>query len=212
MRFHAMTSNDEVDSDFLQASLSIQKSFISVKASDKPSQGLPKFDSSSSLTFSEGSQQSDDTNSSDLTEHQQRVERRHKYFQAKKKTEMCKTFQLGLVCPYGSKCSFAHGGEELKAKVLVPLKYKTTKCKQFFGKGCCNFGPRCQFLHSASESATPVALPSLSYTLAFEGILNSFNDENRVESRFSCLNNGPINSEVSGLRRLRAFELCDTQY
>jgi len=50
-------------------------------------------------------------------------------------------------CPYGAKCSFAHGMHELRSKVLIPSNYKTSLCQQFYTKGYCNYGPRCQFQH-----------------------------------------------------------------
>ena len=62
------------------------------------------------------------------------------------KTELCKKFQTKGYCPYGSKCRFAHGKEELVSKVQGS-NYKKEKCKSFFEKGYCPYGSRCQFQH-----------------------------------------------------------------
>ena len=48
----------------------------------------------------------------------------------KYKTELCKTFTETGKCPYGYKCRFAHGKEELNSKNLN-LNYKKKKCKKF---------------------------------------------------------------------------------
>jgi len=67
-------------------------------------------------------------------------------FQIKFKTEMCKNWQIGE-CKFGSKCSFAHGVEELSEKRHVPTNYKTKVCKQFHEELYCSYGARCQFIH-----------------------------------------------------------------
>lgn len=38
------------------------------------------------------------------------------------------------------KCCFAHGKEELKAKINLPENYKTKPCKQYFTQGYCPYG------------------------------------------------------------------------
>ena len=62
------------------------------------------------------------------------------------KTELCKTFLARGYCPYGKKCRFAHGKEELICKIQG-VNYKKEKCKSFYGKGFCQYGYRCQFQH-----------------------------------------------------------------
>ena len=65
---------------------------------------------------------------------------------AKYKTELCKKFQSTGKCPYGYKCRFAHGKEELISK-LQGLNYKKKPCKTFNEKGYCPYGSRCSFKH-----------------------------------------------------------------
>lgn len=60
---------------------------------------------------------------------------------------MCKVYQLGFHCPYGDKCSFAHGEGELHRKNYVSERYKTIRCTQFHKKSYCQYGWRCQFIH-----------------------------------------------------------------
>lgn len=60
---------------------------------------------------------------------------------------MCKLYELGFVCPYGDKCSFAHGASELKQRNHMASKYKTVRCTKFHKKSYCQYGSRCQFVH-----------------------------------------------------------------
>ena len=60
----------------------------------------------------------------------------------KYKTELCKKFQSTGKCPYGYKCKFAHGKEELISK-LQGVNYKKEPCKTFNRKGYCPYGSRC---------------------------------------------------------------------
>lgn len=91
-----------------------------------------------------------------------------KGYTQKLKTEMCKTYSLGFVCPYGDLCSFAHGEAELRKKVLIPSRYKTVKCRDFHGKGFCNFGLRCQFLHMERSKKRPTQLKKMAYRSVLE--------------------------------------------
>jgi len=68
-------------------------------------------------------------------------------YKRKYKTEMCKNWELRGRCKFGNKCCFAHGRNELKAKVLTHVKYKTKPCKQYHQTGYCPYGQRCQYLH-----------------------------------------------------------------
>lgn len=68
-------------------------------------------------------------------------------FEVKYKTEMCRNYQLTGHCKFGSKCSFAHGGNELRLKTHINPHYKSKRCSQFFEQGFCPYGYRCQYLH-----------------------------------------------------------------
>ena len=64
----------------------------------------------------------------------------------KKKTELCKNFELYHDCYYGDSCCFAHGFDELRNNNLLP-SYKTKLCKSFVENKICNFGIRCSYQH-----------------------------------------------------------------
>ena len=59
---------------------------------------------------------------------------------------MCKKFQSTGKCPYGYKCRFAHGKQELLSK-SQSANYKKKPCKTFNEKGYCPYGSRCSFRH-----------------------------------------------------------------
>ena len=64
----------------------------------------------------------------------------------KYKTELCKTYSETKECPYGSKCRFAHGKDELFSK-NKGNNYKKKECKSFSEFGFCTYGSRCSFKH-----------------------------------------------------------------
>ena len=64
----------------------------------------------------------------------------------KKKTELCKNYELYHDCYYKDNCCFAHGMDELRDNNLVP-SYKTKMCKSFIENKVCNFGVRCSYKH-----------------------------------------------------------------
>jgi len=66
---------------------------------------------------------------------------------AKYKTELCATYSRTGACPYGHKCQFAHGVEELRARQDQPSSYKTKACRSFARTGRCPYGLRCRFMH-----------------------------------------------------------------
>lgn len=65
--------------------------------------------------------------------------------QAKVKTELCRSFSLGLSCPFGTRCNYAHGEDELKYTTLFELKradlvsdiesYRAFPCFSFVATG-----------------------------------------------------------------------------
>ena len=73
-----------------------------------------------------------------------------------KKTELCKNWEIFGDCYYKDKCSFAHGENELRNKILAKNddneKYKTKPCRSFEEKGYCPFGNRCQYTHIVSHN------------------------------------------------------------
>ena len=68
----------------------------------------------------------------------------------KKKTELCKNWEVYHDCFYKNECSFAHGIEELRQN-FNSIGYKTRLCKVFNEKSVCNFGQRCNYRHVIKE-------------------------------------------------------------
>lgn len=71
----------------------------------------------------------------------------------KMKSSLCRNFSEKGYCPYGFKCQFAHGVEELRCNVDENA-YKTKPCNAFWKKNCCPYGYRCNFSHSTSPNDT----------------------------------------------------------
>ncbi|KAI8070012.1 hypothetical protein BC940DRAFT_296725 [Gongronella butleri] len=88
------------------------------------------------------------------------------------KTRLCERFETDGECPYGSRCTFAHGIQELRE--FVPLAgqahhhhhahdnvkektrdehalHKTRLCERFMKDGFCQYGPKCHFAHGKEE-------------------------------------------------------------
>lgn len=70
---------------------------------------------------------------------------------SKLKVELCRNFLENKLCPYRSRCKFAHGLEELLLNEDLSQNFRTKKCKIFFDKKCCRFGERCNFKHCGSR-------------------------------------------------------------
>ena len=68
----------------------------------------------------------------------------------KKKTELCKNWEVYHDCFYKNECSFAHGMEELRLDIHISGS-KNKLCKTFQEKGYCIFGKRCNFRHVMKE-------------------------------------------------------------
>ena len=64
----------------------------------------------------------------------------------KKKTELCKNYEMYHDCFYKEECCFAHGMEELRENAIFS-GYKTKMCKSFQENNFCNFGKRCSYMH-----------------------------------------------------------------
>jgi len=73
------------------------------------------------------------------------------------KTELCKNFLRMGWCRYDSKCQFAHGMHELRAK-RIPNNYRTVLCKNFLRMGWCRYGSRCFFAHGLDKLRCPKAI------------------------------------------------------
>ncbi|PSK40387.1 hypothetical protein C7M61_000022 [Candidozyma pseudohaemuli] len=62
------------------------------------------------------------------------------------KTELCVSYMKMGVCPYGNKCQFAHGQEDLKT-VERPANWRLKPCANWAKYGLCRYGKRCCFKH-----------------------------------------------------------------
>lgn len=63
------------------------------------------------------------------------------------KTELCASYMsTGGNCPYGEKCQFAHGMDELKS-VDRPPKWRSKPCQNWVKTGSCSYNERCCFRH-----------------------------------------------------------------
>jgi len=97
----------------------------------------------------------------------------------KYKTEICKKFQTNGKCPYGEKCRFAHGKQELITK-LKGKNYKKIPCKAFFKKGYCPYGSRCNFLHNEKDFSEI----NYSYYYFQLFLITKYNSNNRPSRNF----------------------------
>ncbi|ERN04335.1 hypothetical protein AMTRI_Chr13g117890 [Amborella trichopoda] len=81
------------------------------------------------------------------------------YNQGMFKTELCNKWQETGACPYGDRCQFAHGIEELRPVIRHP-RYKTEICRMILTGDKCPYGHRCHFRHALSPNETFGARPS----------------------------------------------------
>ena len=68
----------------------------------------------------------------------------------KKKTELCKNWELYHACYFEDECCFAHGSDELRSGTRISGS-KNKKCKSFQDRGFCIFGKRCNYRHTIKE-------------------------------------------------------------
>ena len=73
-----------------------------------------------------------------------------KKIRTKKKTELCKNWEIYHDCFFKDECSFAHGIDELRIDTPVSGT-KNKLCKSFQEKGFCLFGKRCNYRHVIKE-------------------------------------------------------------
>ena len=84
------------------------------------------------------------------------------------KTTLCKKYLQSQSCPYGDKCQFAHGEQELRhfngqqQNMMYALgmnsknqnnllNYKIVKCKNWEKDKTCKYGIHCTFAHGEEE-------------------------------------------------------------
>ncbi|KAI9280052.1 hypothetical protein BY458DRAFT_553467 [Sporodiniella umbellata] len=78
------------------------------------------------------------------------------------KTRLCERFETEGSCPYGPKCNFAHGIEDLRGRVEPQYEkeeilvdgnqlFKTKLCEKFMRERFCQYGPKCHFAHGENE-------------------------------------------------------------
>ena len=73
-----------------------------------------------------------------------------KKIKTKKKTELCKNWEIYHDCYFKNECSFAHGIDDLRTDTPVSGS-KNRLCKTFEEKGYCLFGKRCNYRHVIKE-------------------------------------------------------------
>ena len=72
----------------------------------------------------------------------------------KYKRDLCKNWAKSGSCPYGFKCLFAHGYDELnevdkltEEQLKAHDIYKTVNCRDFYHEKFCQYGKRCLYRH-----------------------------------------------------------------
>lgn len=114
----------------------------------------------------------------------------------KYKTELCKSWTETNACPYGNKCRFAHGRNDLFDRIISCKRYKQKECVSFFQNNFCCYGSRCHFRHEERklpeiERSYYTYLNSIHNVLG-EEILNYNIDMNgeeilAISTRYSCV-------------------------
>ncbi len=107
-------------------------------------------------------------------------------FKVKYKTELCKYYEINGFCKFGDNCAYAHGKENLRAKVTNSISYKTKKCVQFFVNGFCPYGNRCQFDHALKSNIinNPSDNNNISYIKTMKTLskFNNFDNVNIIDT------------------------------
>jgi hypothetical protein len=67
------------------------------------------------------------TNKKQFNNAEERIQFRQTY-EAKKKTELCRNFEMYGTRRYGNTCSYAHGVEQLQKKTHLPSNFMTKLC------------------------------------------------------------------------------------
>ena len=95
----------------------------------------------------------------------------------KKKTELCKNWEIYKDCYFKNECSFAHGIDELRTHIPSNGN-KNRLCKSLQENGLCLFGKRCNYRHVIKEGRL----------FTYESILNNtcneiLNEKNKKENK-----------------------------
>ena len=100
-----------------------------------------------------------------------------KKIRSKKKTELCKNWEIYHDCYFKNECSYAHGLDELRTDTPVSGS-KNRLCKSFQEKGFCLFGKRCNYRHVIKEERL------FTYNSIVNDICNElFNEMNKAENK-----------------------------
>jgi len=75
--------------------------------------------------------------------------------QGRIKTVICKKYDTPEGCPFGERCTFAHGQHELGTQSKSNPLYKTVLCEQFKEAEYCERGAQCNFAHGTDELRAP---------------------------------------------------------
>ena len=109
---------------------------------------------------------------------------------AKVKTELCLHFSRGKACPFGEKCNYAHGEDELKYTTLMDMEragladaasFRCLPCFTWVATGACPFGQRCVHIHDTRLTGpksswlphTDVALGNLATTVNVDALYHT---------------------------------------
>lgn len=124
----------------------------------------------------------------------------------KYKTELCKTFENTKFCPYGNKCRFAHGKDELFEKSNNVYNYKKKECKSFYKDNFCIYGSRCLFKHSFPLEFIDWSFYSSLLTIREASILSLSNGSNLISDEQLKLNFFVKDKEKQEKKRLPVFK------
>ncbi|KAK7060692.1 hypothetical protein SK128_017192 [Halocaridina rubra] len=112
------------------------------------------------------------------------------------KTELCRAYDEGVTCKFGSACTFAHGFSELRPVPRHP-KYKTDQCRTFHSVGYCSYGVRCHFIHNPEEAFG--ISPTHAYVMR--------NRRNDIAKILSQASGEDSNALLANLRQLSALHM-----
>ena len=112
---------------------------------------------------------------------EKKKKKKNKKKKIKKKTELCKNWEIYHDCFYKDECSFAHGIEELRQNFFF-FCYKCRLCKSFNERSYCTFGQRCNYRHIIKEERL----------FTYKSIINFnckelLNESNKKENEFVSL-------------------------